>query len=156
MEHNGRGTAYGCDISTGMLAHGVREEVGDARVFFSVASAQVLPFSNDVFDVAICTAAFHHFPAPLSALREIKRVLRPGGKLLIADTCRDQSVGTWVWDRLHRWFEPGHVKYYRGDELLELMSAAGFAGEEMAELCPPYEQTRKVVRSISLFQARAV
>jgi ubiquinone/menaquinone biosynthesis C-methylase UbiE len=147
------GMACGCDISTGMLAWRTNEEEGDAEAYFSAASAQALPFRGDSFDIVICTAAFHHFPAPLAALQELKRVLRSGGTLLLADSCRDQSVGTSVWDRLHRWFEPGHVKYYSREELVGLLDAAGFSDLEVTRLVPPFWQTKKLSRHVALFRA---
>lgn len=155
MEGTGAGVACGCDISTGMLARRSREQNGDAQAYFSAASAQALPFRGDSFDIVICTAAFHHFPAPLAALQEVKRVLRSGGTLLIADSCRDQSVGTSVWDRLHRWFEPGHVKYYSRDELVGLLNEAGFSDLEVTKLVPPFWQTKKLSRHVAVFRGTA-
>lgn len=153
IEGTDAGMACGCDISTGMLARRPSEQEGAPRAHFSAASAQALPFRSDSFDIVICTAAFHHFPSPLEALHELKRVLRSGGKLLIADSCRDQSVGAAVWNRLHRWFEPGHVKYYSRDELLGLLGAAGFSNLEVTRLVPPFWQTKKLSRHVALFRA---
>jgi ubiquinone/menaquinone biosynthesis C-methylase UbiE len=155
MDAHRTGVACGCDISSGMLARRANHQARGARAIFAVASAQALPFRGDSFDIAICTAAFHHFPVPLTALREMKRVLRPGGTLLIADTCRDHSVGAWLWDRLHRWFEPSHVKYYHRNEFSELLDAAGFADQKVTELIPPLGQTKKLLRHVSLFRATA-
>lgn len=145
--------ACGCDISIGMLSQRMATR-GDARVSFLVASAMALPYESGQFDAVMCTAAFHHFPSPKQALREFWRVLRPGGAVLIADTCRDQSLGTWVWDRLHRWFEEGHQKYYRRDELWGLLEETGFSLEEMIELKPSYAATKKLVRRAALLYAR--
>lgn len=49
-----------------------------------------LPFDNDAFDVAVSSLVFHHLSAcdKLRTLGEIHRVLRPGGRLLLADFCR--------------------------------------------------------------------
>ncbi len=149
------GDAYGCDISAGMLAQRGGEESFPENAHFTAASAQALPFAEKSFDAVICTAAFHHFPDPLSALKEIHRVLRSGGLFVLTDTCRDQSLGTWVWDRLHRWFEPGHVKYYRRDELRGLFGSAGFRDVDETELRPTFAETRKLVRRAALFRATA-
>lgn len=144
--------ACGCDLSEGMLHQGPAGGLSDDRVRFMAASAQRLPFKNRSFDAVMCTAAFHHFPEPDRALLEFKRVLRPGGIVLICDTCRDQSIGIWVWDRLHRWFEKGHVKYYRRDELRALLRDAGFKDIIVRELNPSFSETRKLVRKTSLFK----
>lgn len=145
--------ACGCDISEGMLRGRALEPHEFDGAYFLAASAQSLPFSNDCFDAVVCTAAFHHFPKPLEGLREFRRVLAPGGVVLIADTCRDQTVGTWVWDRFHRWFEKGHVKYYRTDEMLSLLTEGGLVQVRMRELRPSYAETKKLVRRTTLFRA---
>ena len=155
LQDKSDGRAYGCDISEGMLH---QREIGASapkNTAFLAASAQMLPYAENRFDAVICTAAFHHFPVPHQALHEILRVLRPGGTLLIADTCRDQSVGTWIWDRLHRWFEKGHVKYYRRDELAAILHGAEYRRIEPIELQPTYAETKKVVGKIMIFKAMA-
>ena len=147
------GFACGCDISQGMLRRelGDRTEVPNAH--FAAATAQSLPYCDNTFDVAMCTAAFHHFPQPVEALREVRRVLRPGGTLYVADPYRDLSIGVWVWDRLHRWFEKGHVQYYRTDQMQAFMREAGFARVEFEELHPSYAETRKLIRRAGIFTA---
>ncbi len=150
------GMACGCDISVAML--GRRTPAGDgapSRTYFQAASAQALPYATGTFDAVLCTTAFHHFPDPAAALTEIRRILRPGGQLLIGDICRNLSLGTWVWDRLHRWFERAHVQYYRTDELFALFAGAGFEDVALTELAPSYSETKKLVRKFALFRAVA-
>lgn len=147
--------ACGCDLSEGMLRQRAAAPPDAGKTGFLAASAQSLPYADHSFDALIVTAAFHHFPVPAQALLEFRRVLRPGGSLLIADTCRDQSLGTWIWDRIHRWFEKGHVKYYRTDELRSLLTETGFGEIELEELDPSYAETKKLIRRAALFAARA-
>jgi ubiquinone/menaquinone biosynthesis C-methylase UbiE len=58
-----------------------------AHCTFVVAGAEALPQPDGSFDLVISSLAMHHLPEPLRpvALREMHRVLRPGGRLFIAD-----------------------------------------------------------------------
>lgn len=71
----------GCDFSRGMLQRAVGR--GPA-VRWVQGDALHLPFADSIFDAAYCTEAFHWFPDPDAALRELHRVLCPGGPLLVA------------------------------------------------------------------------
>jgi ubiquinone/menaquinone biosynthesis C-methylase UbiE len=71
----------GCDFSAGML------EQASARtraVRWLQGDATRLPFANRHFDAVVSTESFHWFPDPDLALREFHRVLRPGGRVLVA------------------------------------------------------------------------
>lgn len=61
------------------------------KVDFQLGNASSMPFENDTFDFILCRAAFKNFAAPLRALKEMYRVLKPGGKALIIDLRRDAS-----------------------------------------------------------------
>jgi ubiquinone/menaquinone biosynthesis C-methylase UbiE len=50
-----------------------------------------MPFENDTFDAIFCRAAFKNFSEPVPALREMYRVLKPGGKATIIDLRKDVS-----------------------------------------------------------------
>jgi SAM-dependent methyltransferase len=71
----------GCDFSAGMLAQARRH---DARAAWVRGDAGRLPFRDGAFDAIVSTEAFHWFPDPHAALRELARVLRPDGRLLVA------------------------------------------------------------------------
>jgi ubiquinone/menaquinone biosynthesis C-methylase UbiE len=136
-----------------MLKQGLDGRPRVPNAHFLAASAQALPFSKSSFDVLLCTVAFHHFPDPKLALREFRRILSPGGKVIIVERCRDLSLGTWMWDRLHRWFQDGHVKYYRRDELTDLLADAGFDQIRVSLLCPSYATTKKLSGKVGIFSA---
>ncbi|MDR3278422.1 MAG: class I SAM-dependent methyltransferase [Oscillospiraceae bacterium] len=55
------------------------------RVDFRQGNADALPLADGEVDFIICSAAFKNFSQPLKALREMHRVLRPGGTALICD-----------------------------------------------------------------------
>jgi ubiquinone/menaquinone biosynthesis C-methylase UbiE len=61
-------------------------------VEFHHGNASDMPFTTDAFDFIICRAAFKNFTEPVQAIREMHRVLKPGGKALIIDLRGDASV----------------------------------------------------------------
>ena len=75
---------YAIDISSQMIdvARKNIKEKGINNVDLSVQDAYNLPFDNDMFDIVISVNALHNMIYPEKALSEIKRVLRPRGKLI--------------------------------------------------------------------------
>lgn len=77
----------GIDLSDGMLAKASEVAVDhglQSQVEFLKMDAENLAFEDNSFDAAISLYALHHFPNPSHALSEIFRVLKPGGKAVIA------------------------------------------------------------------------
>lgn len=63
-----------------------REQSLAGQAHFQQADAgQPLPFSDEAFDAVICIDAINHLPDRLAVLREWRRVLKPGGRLLFTD-----------------------------------------------------------------------
>jgi len=58
---------------------------------FKHGDASNMPFDNETFDFIVCTAAFKNFTKPITVLKEMYRVLKPKGKILIIDLRRDAS-----------------------------------------------------------------
>jgi O-methyltransferase/aklanonic acid methyltransferase len=90
----------GIDLSPGMLvqARGALASAGlTAEVM--VADAQHTPFRDHVFDVVVSSFAFAYFPSPQQAATEMRRVLRPGGRLGVcfSDKWWFQDDPAWRW-----------------------------------------------------------
>jgi SAM-dependent methyltransferase len=81
-----RGRVVGVDVVPAMIAAARREQArrGLAHASFQVASAEELPLEDASFDAILCRFGVMFFPAPLEGLREMRRVLRPGGRLALA------------------------------------------------------------------------
>ncbi len=80
-------------------------------ITFRQGNASAMPFDDGVFDATSCQAAFKNFSDPVGALREMHRVLRPGGFAHIQDLRRDatpegiaREVAQMRLGRLDRWF----------------------------------------------------
>jgi len=80
-------SVVGVDFSAGMLAQArtrLASPDGAATAVLVRGDATRLPLADAAFDAAVSTEAFHWFPDQDAALVEIRRVLRPGGRLLLA------------------------------------------------------------------------
>jgi ubiquinone/menaquinone biosynthesis C-methylase UbiE len=64
----------------------------NVRVDFRHGNASDMPFAENTFDFIICVAAFKNFSEPVEAIREMHRVLKPGGKACIMDLRRDVPI----------------------------------------------------------------
>ncbi len=78
----------GADLSTGMLAQAKAKDEAN-RVCWVEADVTELPMPDESFDCVICANSFHYFRFPSKALATMRRVLRPGGRLLLVDWCDD-------------------------------------------------------------------
>jgi len=90
------------------------------------AWAHQLPFEDASFDYLTCNNMFHYVDEPSQALSECKRVLKPGGSLILMDWCADY----WTM-RLNATYldlrKKAHVKTYRGAELRDMLLQSDFS-----------------------------
>jgi ubiquinone/menaquinone biosynthesis C-methylase UbiE len=110
----------------------LQESKPDAK--FMQAPAEDLPFNDDSFDVAVSTLVLCTVDDQPRALRELRRVLRPGGKLLFIEHVRsdDAKVARWQ-DRML----PIHVRIGHGcrcnRKTLDSIREAGFEVTEVSQ-----------------------
>ncbi|MFO0925474.1 MAG: class I SAM-dependent methyltransferase [Gemmataceae bacterium] len=86
------------DLSAVMLRR-ARRRLGGDRVSHAVADLTRLPYPDGCFDAIVCGWVLEHLPDPRMGLRELARVLAPGGKLLLMTT-EDTFSGRlccWLW-----------------------------------------------------------
>ena len=99
------------------------------RLHYVNADSQHLPFADASFDVVTCSNSFHHYPHQQQVVHEMRRVLRPGGRLMLIDGFRDNIIG-WVafdviighvekevfhapWSKIHEYFTNAGFKNIR-------------------------------------------
>ena len=84
------GSVAGIDPSPSMLA--ICAPRASASVTFAPGEATALPFADTSFDALTATQVYEYVPDMPAALAEARRVLRPGGRLLVLDTDWDSIV----------------------------------------------------------------
>ncbi|USZ71341.1 class I SAM-dependent methyltransferase [Natronosalvus halobius] len=106
----------------------------------AIVDAERLPFARDAFDAVTCRIAAHHFPNPTAFVREVSRVLEPGGVLALEDNVApaDPSLGEFI-NRVERLRDPTHVESYTIERWHEWLREAGFALEETVRLHKPLQ-----------------
>jgi SAM-dependent methyltransferase len=87
----GDGFVIGLDNSVAMMERAVRDN-SRSRAVYMRGDALSLPFNNGVFDAVCCFAGLHLMPEPFSVLREMVRVLSPGGKIAVMTSYGRKSV----------------------------------------------------------------
>ncbi|MBN8560549.1 MAG: class I SAM-dependent methyltransferase [Leptolyngbya sp. UWPOB_LEPTO1] len=115
----------GVDISEKMLAIAQQKLQAYPNVTLSLASAEHLPFADQSFDVIVSASAFHYFENPAIALAEMKRVLKPNGKIMILDWCKDYLLCR-ICDLILKVTDPAHQQCYTQAELHGFLKASGF------------------------------
>lgn len=115
----------GVDISEQMLLVARQKFIPHPNVSFQIAGASNLPFANHSFDIVVSASAFHFFDDPVTALAEIKRVLKPGGKVFILDWCKDYFFCRLI-DLYLKIFNPAHKRCYTQAEFHNLLTSANF------------------------------
>ena len=94
------------------------EPDNEAKSFsLSTASALNLPFADNTFDKIICSEVLEHIPDYRGALREIERVLKPGGLFCASVPRRWPEKICWALSDEYHSNEGGHIRIFRSDEL---------------------------------------
>jgi ubiquinone/menaquinone biosynthesis C-methylase UbiE len=84
-----------------------------------------LPVASGVFDLVTCASALHEMHAPTRALAEARRVLVPGGRLVIVDWC-DDYLACRLCGLFLRRFDAAFHRAYRLTECVRMVRGAGF------------------------------
>jgi len=89
-----QGAVHGVDVSADMLAIAAARELasGAAAVELSEQGVTALDLPDGAFDAAVCTQVYEYVDDMAAALAEARRVLRPGGRLVVLDTDWDSIV----------------------------------------------------------------
>lgn len=126
-----------------------KKNIGNCR--FLKADAMRLPFDPESFDAVVSVGSIKHWPDVCRGLREIRRVLRPGGIVVVSETDREASEEAfkqfmsrfriwYLWDPLLAWGTRRIVfgQSYSQEQVVSLLEEAGFVEirTERLDGCP--------------------
>ena len=102
-----KGSAVGVDIVPNMIARAKSnlQMMDLGNVNFQNTSGENLPFADNTFDVAISNGAINLIPDKEAAMSEILRVLKPAGRLMVADQSAVGSAQKDIKARFANWFQ---------------------------------------------------
>jgi len=116
------------DVTPEMLkvARGLAGKRGLANVSFQEAPAEKLPFRDESFDLVTCRTAPHHFVDVGAFVREVARVLRPGGVFGLVDNISpDEPKAAALYNDFEKLRDPSHGRCLSESEWLDLITRAG-------------------------------
>jgi ubiquinone/menaquinone biosynthesis C-methylase UbiE len=133
----------GTDLTPQMLAEAerLRSARSISNVAFQIADVHKLPFTTGSFDLVTCRRAAHHFSDIQAALQEMRRVLKPGGRLVIDDrSVPEDDFADRVMNLLDTYHDESHVREYRPSGWRRMLEEAGFA----VDVVEPYTKHRPI------------
>jgi ubiquinone/menaquinone biosynthesis C-methylase UbiE len=113
--------ALGIDLTAEML----REARGAGGSYVRGDVARI-PFRDGVFDLAVCRNTVHHLSDPPGVAREVARVLRPGGRMVIEDMQAPEDAARRAYhETIERLRDPAHARTLTAVEIRALLEGAG-------------------------------
>ncbi len=128
-------TVTGVDLSTAMLAV-ARQRAADLGLAAELreGDAERLPFADASFDTVVCALSLCSIPRPAAAIAEMRRVLVPGGTLLLVDHVASSLLPLRAAQRLFEQLTVRTAGEHFTRRQLPLVQAAGFEVEEAERL----------------------
>jgi ubiquinone/menaquinone biosynthesis C-methylase UbiE len=138
----------GIDFTPKMLdqARQLQASQNLANLTWLQGDAAALPFGDASFSIVTSRFAFHHFIEPLIVLKEMIRVCKPGGMVVVTDSSPAADKAA-TFNRMERLRDPSHVRSLPPQELVSLFHAAGLGEPNMVPLPLPYELDSFLARS---------
>jgi ubiquinone/menaquinone biosynthesis C-methylase UbiE len=127
--------ATGIDLTPAMLeqAASTASQQGVGNVSWKLGDVTALPWNEGTFSIVTCRFAFHHFQDPLVVLREMRRVCRPGGRIVVADSAPAAAKAD-AFNAMERLRDPSHTRALPAEELRELFLEGGLPEPQVEQM----------------------
>ena len=100
--------------------------IADGRCAVVQGNVAALPFDDESFDAVTAFETVYFWPDLAESFREIRRVLKPGGRFLIVNESNGRNEKSLKWTKII-----DGMRVYTGEELTKLLEGAGFADIEL-------------------------
>jgi ubiquinone/menaquinone biosynthesis C-methylase UbiE len=146
----------GIDVTPAMIVRARELVSGQSNVSFDLGDVNALPYEDREFDVVVSRFAFHHFVDPRGVLGEMKRVCRPGGRVVVCDLlgAEDPNKAA-AFHELEMVRDPSHVRSHRLEELQSYYRAHDLNPELVAMYHLTFELESLIARSFPVNGDRA-
>lgn len=124
--------AVGVDITPAMLdqARKNQQEQGLENLTWQLGDVLALPYPDQHFSIAVCRFVFHHLLDPLATLKEMKRVCKRGGRVVVADMAPRPEKADAL-NAMERLRDPSHARAMPEEELKTMFAQAGLPEPEV-------------------------
>jgi ubiquinone/menaquinone biosynthesis C-methylase UbiE len=125
--------ATGIDLTPAMLeqARELQRRQGLHNITWQHGDVLPLPFEDATFSIVSARFAFHHFLDPFAVLKEMKRVCRTDGRIVVADSAPAPEKAD-AFNAVERLRDPSHVRAMPVEELREMFRIAGLNDPRIA------------------------
>ena len=105
------------------------ESISNTKTNFLSGSAYSLPFSDDSFDLVVCSEVLEHLHDYKDAIKEINRVLKPGGQFLASVPAEFPEKICWLLSEAYQNQPGGHLRIFKKNELIKEVAEHNFSFE---------------------------
>jgi SAM-dependent methyltransferase len=147
--------ATGIDVTPAMLARAREVNAGLSNVSLDSGDVNELPYADHSFSLVVSRFAFHHFQDPVTVLAEMKRVCRPGGRVVVCDLLGSEDPAKAAeFHRIEMVRDPSHAKAHRLPELHGFFEANGLRADVVATYKLGFELEGLLERSFPTSHSR--
>ena len=105
------------------------ESISNTKTNFLSGSAYSLPFSDDSFDLVVCSEVLEHLHDYKDAIKEINRVLKPGGQFLASVPAEFPEKICWFLSEAYQNQPGGHLRIFKKNKLIKEVAEHNFSFE---------------------------
>ncbi|MBL8552981.1 MAG: methyltransferase domain-containing protein [Phenylobacterium sp.] len=132
------GPIWGVEPADGMRA-AAEADAAHPRVTYLAGRAEAIPRSDRCADFVLMFLSYHHVADKPAAAREIARVLKPGGRLILRSTFQERIPDHWWRSYFPRSADVERAMFPTEPETRALFEAAGFTTVESVQMEVPFE-----------------